>query len=823
MTASSDKVQFIEYHQPHLKSGDYTLTVTQEIESKIEPIIKESFKTELNFSILGPRFALDPQQIQSVFPPEGSLGDHSNVLPHIILKRSTLPWERQLVQAQKDQNNDSQSWLALLLFAEGEFPQETSTTLGELKKGSTGKIKWPQISPETGEQESDGVSVIDIPWSILQNIIPTAEDLKYLTHVRTTKNADGTQGEEELAVIISNRLPAPGKMSTVHLVSLEGRYKKDGEKVVFNEQGAEDQDLIRLVSLKSWRFACLDHKQSFKGLLMHLNHQLLFNIKNVGAENNKPSDFLTKGEVTESLKTAFQQSKHSLSQDISVEYRKWKITDKNRIYLISNLISNKYYVYNQAGKFLFELENSPASFQIPHEITPETLKSFETNKHRLSEQSKIVESPSDCWWIKTQYFISGQKDNNNKTQYFISGQKDNNNKIYILYVYYLDPDSSSTLRLPPLKTTDSSLNTVATVAEQYMKMGCVPLPHAMRQGNKTVSWYHGPLIPGSNKTTNNFSLPIRSADELVSYNSEYGMFDVSYAAAWELGRLLALQSKSFSVSLYNWKRTHAQKLKDTKHKLEDKLDHLPFASPSPPSDIPQTVSDWFQKLALLEGVPFNYLVPDERLLPPESIRFFQIDQMWMECLLDGAFSIGRVSTTHTEIDNKSSERIKDFLSQKISGFLMRSDVVSGWPNLLVDGYYYDEDKTMKQLTLLRQATLSKNVLICLFDGVIETLDLHLKPESLHFGLDFPQENKDGLYKKLRGSNGDEINQRIDPIPSRDNVTAKVIKIAELAGEIAELVPEIGESTKESGKALSSAEFALQMIEGVERVRFEKIT
>ena len=39
---------------------------------------------------------------------------------------------------------------------------------------------------------------------------------------------------------------------------------------------AGPSDLIRLVSLKSWRFACVTAKQSFKGLLTHLNHQLLF-------------------------------------------------------------------------------------------------------------------------------------------------------------------------------------------------------------------------------------------------------------------------------------------------------------------------------------------------------------------------------------------------------------------------------------------------------------------------------------------------------------------------------------------------------------------
>ncbi len=36
------------------------------------------------------------------------------------------------------------------------------------------------------------------------------------------------------------------------------------------------------------------------------------------------------------------------------------------------------------------------------------------------------------------------------------------------------------------------------------------------------------------------------------------MFDVSYAAAWQLGRLLALQSNNFAETLYNWKRENVQ-------------------------------------------------------------------------------------------------------------------------------------------------------------------------------------------------------------------------------------------------------------------------
>jgi hypothetical protein len=799
MTVTTDnntangKIEFIENHLPSLTSGDYTLTVSQEIEFTSpknidKKIPTKSFATTLNFSILGPRFTLDPQEIQSVFPPPGSLGDHSNVLPHIIFNRSTLPWERKLV---KDEDDNPLPWLALLLFTEEELSSTKgeSFNLSELKGSLTNEIKWPGISPEVGQQDSDCISVIDVPWSILKDIIPTGTDLKYLSHVRKTKDKDAEDkpGEDELAIIIGNRLPTSGGMNTVHLVSLEGRYKNGNGNIVFDAQNTSDNDLIRLVSLKSWRFACIDSQQSFKGLLMHLNHQLLFNIKNIQINNsgsNKISDILNQPTIPNILIAAFQQSKHPLSEGASLEYGKWKITDQNRIYLISN---NKN-VYNQAGKFLFKL--SPSEQIKEGTLDDQNLKlDFSKNKHKLSDKGDIKPLKPDLncwWWIDTQYFIRLQNE--------------------ILYVYHLDPDSSSTLRLPALKNNDS-LN---LVAEQYMKLGSVPLPHAMRQGNKTVSWYRGPLVPGINKT-NNINFPVRCADELVNYNAEYGMFDVSYAAAWELGRLLALQSRSFSVSLYNWKRTHTQKFKTD---AQQQLDHLPFADLSASLEFPSTVSDWFKKLTLLEGVPFNYLVSDERLLPSESIRFFQLDKIWIECLCDGAFSIGGVLPSNPKMDKNLSISPKSFVSKNISGCLIRSDVVAGWPNLLVDGY---DDKNETPLELLRRAMLSKNILICLFDGVIEKLDIHLKPEALHFGFDVWEEDRQ-FYKKLRNPNGEEGNA---PALNENEIARK--KEAKMVIDITQLAENIGNQLfSKNSINLSSAQFALQMIEGVERVRFEKI-
>ena len=72
-----------------------------------------------------------------------------------------------------------------------------------------------------------------------------------------------------------------------------------------------------------------------------------------------------------------------------------------------------------------------------------------------------------------------------------------------------------------------------------------------------------------------------------------------------------------------------------------------FADPAAIADalgdveVPADIAAWLGRLLTLAGVPFGYLVPDEAMLPPESIRFFRLDENWVRALLDGAFSLGR--------------------------------------------------------------------------------------------------------------------------------------------------------------------------------------
>ncbi len=332
--------------------------------------------------------------------------------------------------------------------------------------------------------------------------------------------------------------------------------------------------------------------------------------------------------------------------------------------------------------------------------------------------------------------------------------------------------------------------------------GKVGLPHEFRNGDQSVSWYSGPFRPDTASANSGAASLPTNGDSLLQFYHDMGMFDVSYAAAWELGRLLMLNNKSVSQALFLWRleTSQAQNMSATKAKAP----HLIFGGTKSDQDslvvatLPKEVSNFLSDLSKLKYIPFQYLVPVEDMLPVESIRFFQIDAQWIQRLLEGAFSIGQPpgTTAGTPETNVGA----------LTGFLLRSEVVAGYPHLEVTGYLEQignnqpADESYVAYSPVRQEALSPNVLLCLFDRNIQTYDVHLKPEVLHFGID------PGNQKKLRNKEGE--------------MTETVASVAVSNGriDVSSLATEMSEKIKWPGR-FNSAEFALEMIEGVENVRF----
>ena len=94
-------IKFFQACLPPLFPGDYTVTVDQ----TVQEVRATPFQTALEFSVAGPRFSLNPADVYSVYPPANHSGAFGNTLPHIVLARRTLPWERTMEGRDPDEKN----------------------------------------------------------------------------------------------------------------------------------------------------------------------------------------------------------------------------------------------------------------------------------------------------------------------------------------------------------------------------------------------------------------------------------------------------------------------------------------------------------------------------------------------------------------------------------------------------------------------------------------------------------------------------------------------------------------------------------------------
>lgn len=384
------------------------------------------------------------------------------------------------------------------------------------------------------------------------------------------------------------------------------------------------------------------------------------------------------------------------------------------------------------------------------------------------------------------------------------------------------------LCMDSLTATDSG----AQLANTMLQAGFIPLPHQTRQGNSLVSWYRGPFITQATPPPDDWGAfaGIRSPDQLVRYFEDTGMLDTSYAAAWQLGQLLTLQNTSVSTALYNWKRGQALL------KYATGQTHLPV-KPIRALPLPSTVQTWLNELAHLQHVPFNYLVANEQMLPSESIRFFAVDSRWCAALLDGAFSVGRVLSSDAQTDQPVVQAQQhNFFSQPISGFLLRSHVVEGWPRLQVEGYdSVPSDVNITTvgtpLPVLRMERLAPDILLCLFVGNVQTVDLHEVPETVHFGVSYDPETlytacnladgqaPSGWYKAYRLAGSAELyTDCVLDVGAYLTSSSGQVDITGLVTALAAQGESIDTPPATDSLASHSWWVAYQMIEGVQRVR-----
>ena len=809
-------IRFYDNYVPTLEVGDYLINVAQHF-NPLNSDIHEWYLKSQPFSVQGPRYSLPPEDFFSVFPPDNSLGVFDQFLPHVVLTKQELPWERDVFD--DGEPGPQTPWMALLLFTEDELlppiPPATANRMMSTiipasdfyQAHSDAGILWPTMRDEWYETDeylkSTQCTVIDISPQTFTTLIPCRKDLRYLSHVRQV-DASGKDGDVLkikgagwYSVVVGNRLPAtpaagstdPPKRSIAHLVSLEG----------FDDYILEDHigDLpdvsrVRLLSFQSWSFTShpeLD--QSFAALMQGLLHDKTTN------------------------------------------------TDKS------------------------------TSFVLP---------------------------------------VAQPVDDDEDAQYAYQSIQAG----YLPLRYQTRSRLASTGGQPPV-------------------------------GEQTFGWYRGPLSPvpvenfisTQQETPNDPDnwKPFDTASSALIYDKARGIFDVSYAVAWETGRLMALSNGHLSQELMDWQRQGHHLLDliierknqiatlkdfDPNDPLSEKtlLDQIkgyavtddfmtylltqfseqmapklsgeppdppavpfpPYPDQPPPPVTPQPITDvlqqtdvmnairevggqelddiadWLAQLYLLIGVPFENLVPHAGLLPTESVRFFYLDSNWLEALIEGAMSIGIESSRdrlyqdlmkdliwNTTFD--AVQRIRDqqlgalakkgsdaagaiqFDQESLTGLLLRSAVVSGYPGLEINAYTsfkVDSSGAVRpviesHINPLRMDRLSNDVMLCLWPAVPAVVTIDEPHEGVAFGFEDPPAGE-GFYLYLRSLDPSDYgtpltsDNTIDATTVIDTAT-RIIKISASGGLLDSM------KSKLNSPDVSVRDFAVQMIKVPEQAIF----
>jgi len=253
--------------------------------------------------------------------------------------------------------------------------------------------------------------------------------------------------------------------------------------------------------------------------------------------------------------------------------------------------------------------------------------------------------------------------------------------------------------------------------------------------------------------------------------------------------------------------------------------------------VPGELRRFLARLRLLHGVPFSYLVADSDLLPIESIRFFYLDRAWTDALIQGALSVGTVNSSdrvqleslyprvRDEVDEEErrvrlpgGEAVQQGAAGPVTGFVLRSRAVSGWPGLHVRAYRQElggpddaviPESDPRRIKLLRMERLAPAVMFVLFDGIPAVVHIEEPRQGIQFGVHLNPTNDPNRFTSTTTARaGDttlDVVPKVDvPVPFRPG-SPGVIDILALNTAL------INTAGTKIGPAVDAAEFALEMI------------
>lgn len=279
--------------------------------------------------------------------------------------------------------------------------------------------------------------------------------------------------------------------------------------------------------------------------------------------------------------------------------------------------------------------------------------------------------------------------------------------------------------------------------KELIDMGKVPLLHQLKSGGKVVSWYQGPFtklkssfnllqhIEIEKNKEDKITIVPDHAEKLIFFNNNTKMLDMTYASAWQIGRILALNNLEVLEELKKWK--HSLKINELIQQQNKAYSPINIAQDYSVRQLPQVLRNFVLDLLFFKNFPYYYLFPDQSFLPLESIKYFRLDNNWLLAMLFAIFSIGKnfeLSFFVKYVLNDNSIRNMFNLENSKFGFVIHSDILEKWPDIAIN---YNED--ISEFNSITE--ISSSTKLFFTTEKINKISLFQKAENSHFAIDFP--------------------------------------------------------------------------------------
>ncbi|KAL8908170.1 MAG: hypothetical protein Q9207_000993, partial [Kuettlingeria erythrocarpa] len=721
-------MKLYNHHTPVLPEGTYGIEAKQIIEAaneelhvynydsvnSVPPPAGQDYPVALQkFTVVAPRFQIDPKTIDSYYPPDGFV-EEGRILPHIVFNDPYLPWERPLFQPRFFpaasfidpfvRLKTRPPWIALVVFD----PEEL-----KLSQADGAALRIPAFNAT--ELSNSGA----YPMSVGD----------YLTQVMSR-------------VSLEEGLP-PGSTEWTNL-----QASPDPVNIIFPKKELVQTIFPREKLLESMFMA-------------HVRQVSTTDMPDAAGDDSRLYSICTSHRSGPTTGPGSTKPMTQIVHLVSVE----------------NIIYGPHDPSNASDRL-----GMISLFSWNYTSTPPLPSNFTAIMKNLADQKQMLRPPNP---ILSEVVTS-----------------------------ITDP-------------TSSDIEAGAKLLHKRLSLGYTISRWRTSTGEETAAFMRGPLVPlptlrtPTSTTPSDWPASSNTGKDYQILDGDLGLMDMTYSAAWQLGKMMAMLDSVFFQALLRFRsaihKTATSELRLALAGLENTADLINRAPKimanvstlteglqSPMRNVIATnsasagtvshprmamfsqsltgraidrsarsgehvfsdlqignannadweiIHKWISDKLFLSGIPAHYLVTDSSHLsstptpfspkapielPPEALRFFHIDNAWLDCLIDGALSVANhFSVEEDTVRLKIKEVYNTFLSTPVEGttlkppiprygFFLRSALVKAIPDLRVtitcrrvEGNEVMEDPN--RTPLVRLTKMDDHTLLALLDCLPEEI------------------------------------------------------------------------------------------------------